>query len=131
MEERTRLLGKIDLKPLEDAFGDIQTDEVVITEERREHILERHPLDYDLFLKYGVLAVTQPDIVMRDERHAGTIFMVKRLTETNINVVVRVALNTDKKGLKNSVMTSYRLRDKNLKKMLEKNQVLYKNKYFV
>ena len=53
--------------------------------------------------------------------------MIKRLIDTNINVVVRVALSTDKKGLKNSVMTSYRLRDRNLKRMMEKNEILYKN----
>ena len=57
----------------------------------------------------------------------GTVFMVKRLADTNINVVVRVALRRDKEGLKNSVMTSYRLRDRNLKRMMEKNEILYKN----
>ena len=125
-EERTRLLGRIDLEPLVPAFGEIQTDEVIITDERREHIIERHPQDYDLFLEYGSSAVTQPDIVIKDEKSAGTVFMVKKLANTNLNVVVRVALSTDKKELKNSVMTSYRLRDRNLKKMLEKNEVLYK-----
>lgn len=131
VEERTRLLGRIDLKPLVPAFGEIQTDETIVTDERRMHIMERHPLDYDLFLKYGYLAVTQPDIIVKDEKRIGTIFMVKKLIDTNISVVVRVALNTDKDGLKNSVMTSYRLRDKNLKKMLERNQVLYKKEYFM
>jgi len=125
-EERTRLLGRIDLEPLVPAFGEIQTDEVIITDERREHIIERHPQDYDLFLEYGVSAVTQPDIVIKDVKSAGTVFMVKKLANTNLNVVVRVALSTDKKELKNSVMTSYRLRDRNLKKMLERNEVLYK-----
>ena len=42
-------------------------------------------------------------------------------------MIVRVVLSTDKKGLKNSVMTSYRLRDRNLKKMMERNEVIYKN----
>lgn len=52
--------------------------------------------------------------------------MVKKLAGTNLNVVVRVVLSTDKKELKNSVMTAYRLRDRNLRKMLERNEVLYK-----
>ena len=125
-EERTRLLGRIDLKPLVPAFGEIQTDEVIVTDERREHIMEQHPQDYDLFLEYGALAVTQPDIIIKDEKSVGTIFMVKKLADTNLNVVIRLVLSTDKKELKNSVMTSYRLRDRNLRKMLEKNEVLYK-----
>ncbi len=126
-EDRTRLLGKMNIEPLVKAFGEIQTDEVILTDERTEHIMERHPQDYELFLLYGALVVTQPDIVIKDEKHVGTIFMIKKLVDTNISVVVRVALSIDKKGLKNSVMTSYRVRNKNLKKMLERNEVLYKN----
>ncbi len=125
--EKARVLGKINLKPLIDAFGEIQTDEIVITTERIEHILERHQDDYDLFLQYAASTVTHPDVIIKDNKNIGTVFMVKKLSETNINVVVRVALNTDKNGLKNSIMTFYRLRDKNLKKLIEKNEVLYKN----
>ena len=51
--------------------------------------------------------------------------MVKRLPETNLNVVVRLALETDEKGLKNSVMTFYRIRNSNLKKLRKKNKILY------
>ena len=126
VEDRARLLGKIKLAPLVQTFGKIQTDEIILTNERRIHIMERHPQDYELFLKYGVLTVTQPDIIVKDEKNDGTVFMIKKLADTNISVVVRVALSTDKKELKNSVMTSYRVRDKNLKKMLERNEVLYK-----
>lgn len=127
VEDKTRLLGKIDINSLIQTFGEIQTDEVIVTDERRRHIIERHPQDYKLFLEYGVFAVTNPDYIIKDGKCDGTIFMIKRLIDTNINVVVRVALSTDKKGLKNSVMTSYRLRDRNLKRMMEKNEILYKN----
>ncbi len=54
----------------------------------------------------------------------GLIYM--KLPETNLNVVVRVVLETDDNNLKNSVMTFYRIRDKNLKKLIEKNRLLYK-----
>lgn len=46
--------------------------------------------------------------------------MVKKLPETNLNVVVRVVLETDDNKLKNSVMTFYRIRERNLKKLIEK-----------
>lgn len=127
VEDKTRLLGKIDINSLIQTFGEIQTDEVIVTDERIRHIIERHLQDYKLFLEYGVFAVTNPDYIIKDGKCDGTIFMIKRLIDTNINVVVRVALSTDKKGLKNSVMTSYRLRDRNLKRMMEKNEILYKN----
>ena len=35
-----------------------------------------------------------------------------------------VSLETDKGGLKNSVMTFYRIRERNLQKMIEKNSIL-------
>lgn len=50
--------------------------------------------------------------------------MIKKLPETNLNVVVRIALETDEKGLKNSVMTFYRIRERNLRKMIKKNSIL-------
>ncbi len=51
--------------------------------------------------------------------------MVKGLPDTNLNVVVRLALDTDDTGRKNSIMTFYRIREKNLKKLINKSEVLY------
>lgn len=53
--------------------------------------------------------------------------MIKRLTDTNLNVIVRVALERDNGKLKNSVMTFYRIREKNLEKLLRRNKILDKN----
>lgn len=114
------------MRPLVDSFGEIQTDEIIVTDERMAHIKDRHPQDYELFLEHGASVVISPDIIIKDEKSVGTIFMIKRLADTNINIVVRVALSSDKGGLKNSVMTSYRVRDRNLRKMLERNEILYK-----
>lgn len=119
-------LGKINTEVLEKEFGKIQTDEIIVTNERLDHIRERHPEDYDLFKKYGKASVVYPDMVIIDKKHNGTVFMVKKLPDTNLNVVVRVVLETDDSKLKNSIMTFYRIREKNLKKLIEKNRLLYK-----
>ena len=117
-------LGKIDLSLLKDEFGKIQTDEIIITEERINHIKMRHPEDYSLFNIYGVICVKDPDYIIKDGKHDGTIFMVKKLEDTNLNVVVRIALETDDKGIMNSVMTFYRIRERNLIKLIRKNSSL-------
>lgn len=52
--------------------------------------------------------------------------MVKRLPSSNLNIVLRLALHSDNSGLKNSIMTAYRIRNKNLRKMEKKNKILYK-----
>ena len=119
------LLGNLDPALLQNFFGTLRTTEVVVTEERVAHIKERHPEDFTLFEQYGAETVLFPDLLILDEKHAGTAFAVRRLEESDLNVVVRLALETDKKEYKNSVMTFYRLRDRNLKKLLEKNRLLY------
>lgn len=120
------LLGRLNNEYLNEEFGELQTNEIIITNERFEHIKERHNEDAHLFEEYAAITVTTPDVVIKDTEHNGTVFMVKKLPETNLNVVVRLALNTDKQGLKNSVMTFYRIREKNLKKLEIKHKVLYK-----
>ena len=67
----------------------------------------------------------EPDVVIEDIEHEGTIFMVKKLQETNLNVVVRLVLQGEDTSRKNSVMTFYRIREKNLKKLINKNNLLY------
>lgn len=119
-------LGKINTEVLEREFGKIQTDEIIVTNERIAHIKERHPEDYILFERYGKESVIAPDLIIKDIKHEGTVFMVKKLPETNLNVVVRVVLETDDSRLKNSVMTFYRIRERNLRKLIEKNDLLYK-----
>lgn len=119
-------LGKVNKDLLEKEFGGIQTDEIIITNERMDHIKQRHPEDYEFFEKFGAQSVTDPDLIVKDSKNEGTIFMIKKLPDTNLNIVARLALETDKPGLKNSVMTFYRIRERNLNKMIEKNKLLYK-----
>lgn len=121
----TLLLGEIESALLQGYFGELRTKEVVVTEERMEHIRERHPQDVELFILYGKETVVKPDILLVDEKHTGTVFATKRLPETNLNVVVRLVMETDREDRKNSVMTFYRIRERNLKKLMEKNRLLY------
>ena len=119
------VLGNLDPSPLISTFGHLQTTEVVVTDERIAHIKERHPEDYLLFEQYGRESILSPDILIQDIKNVGTVFAVKKLPDTNLNVVLRLVLDTDNPDFKNSVMTFYRIREKNLKKLMEKNPVLY------
>lgn len=123
---KARYLGNIDISILGKEFGKLQTSEIIVTDERITHIKERHSMDYDLFKEYGAECVQNPDYVVKDNRNKGTVFLVMKLPDTNLNIVSRLALDTDEKGLKNSVMTFYRIRERNLKKLIEKNTLLYK-----
>lgn len=120
-------LGKLDTQPLEIEFGKLKTDELIVTNERIEHIKFRHPEDFILFEKYGLSVVVKPDFIIKDEKNKNTIFIVKKLENTNLNLVVKIILETDEKDFKNSVMTFYRIRERNLKKLIDKNKTLYKS----
>ena len=120
------VIGNINPQLLETEFGKLQTSETIITNERKNHILLLHNEDYSLFEKYAKEIIENPEIIIKDEKNIGTVFMVKHLPSTNLNIVLRLALNSDNSGLKNSVMTAYRIRNKNLKKMENKNKILYK-----
>lgn len=119
-------LGKLNTQPLEEEFGELKTDELIITNERIEHIKLRHPEDFELFEKYGSSVVAEPEFIIKDEKNENTVFVVKKLEDTNLNLVVKVILETEENDLKNSVMTFYRVREKNLKKLINKNKTLYK-----
>ena len=121
-----KLLGKIETQPLEEEFGKLMTDEIIVTNERIFHIKERHPEDYALFELYGSEAVNNPDIIIKDSKNSETVFMIKQLEDTNLNVVAKLILETGNPNHKNSVMTFYRIRNRNLKKLLDKNKTLYK-----
>lgn len=107
-----RKLGVIDINILYPIFGNIFTNEIIVSSERLEHIKKRHPQDYLLFEKYGADTVRAPNYIICDTKNKGTIFMVLSLKDTNLNVIVRVVLDTDNENNKNSVMTFYRVSER-------------------
>ena len=119
-------LGKIDPQIFVKKFGEILTYEVIITNERIEHIQTHHPEDYHLFEIYGKDCIQYPDLILSDEKNFGTVFLIKKLSDTNLNVVLRLVLENEDCRLKNSVMTFWRIRERNLNKLIKKNEILYK-----
>ena len=100
-------------------------DEIIVRQERLKHISVNHPQDIELFLKFAKICIEEPDIVFLDLKHDQTVFMIKRLKDTNVNTIVRLVLQDEKKNLKSSVMTFYRIRDRNLKKLINTHKILY------
>ena len=118
-------IGEINFTIFEKEFGRLKTNEVVLTSERENHIKAHHAEDYYLFKLYSQEIISTPDIVLRDEKNIGTVLMVKKLTDTNLNAVIRLALESDADKRINSIMTFYRIRERNLTKLISKNKVIY------
>jgi len=106
-------------------WGNISTT-VILTEERICHICEGHEADYLQLGKYLSLAIEEPTYILEDVKNAGTAMFIRHIEDTNINVVIRLALSSDHSDLCSSVITMYRLGDKTLKRLLKKNPLVYK-----
>lgn len=61
------VVGKIDQEIYQCITNDIVTDEVIITDERIEHIKERHPNDYERFCSYIPEMISNPDYIIEAE----------------------------------------------------------------
>lgn len=71
--------------------------------------------------EFGKLQTSE--IIVTGERIAH--IRERHFIDYDLNVISKLALDTDKSGLKNSVMTFYRIRERNLKKLITKNTLLY------
>lgn len=126
MEENYINIGKIDKKLFKKINKNIITDEVVLTRERYKHIIERHKEDFELYGNMLLEIIQEPDYILKDSKNINTAMIIKHIEETNINVILRLAVMNDEIHAKNSIMTFYRVRDKNVKKLQEKNKTIYK-----
>ena len=57
-------VGKIDKELFRCVSENITTDEVIITDERVQHIKERHPGDYERYFEYLTRIVENPDYIL-------------------------------------------------------------------
>lgn len=117
-------INKIDC--IENEFGTLKTSEVIITDERLTHILERHSDDYELYSANLQSIIETPDRIIVDPKNENSIFMIKKIDTSNVNVVVRLMLAEESSEFKNSVITMYQIREKNVLKLEKKGKVIYK-----
>ena len=110
---------------------DIRTDEVIITDERIQHIQERHPDDYERFSAYLAEIVQNPDYIIRDPR-PQTGMLLKEITvgETSehFRVALRLAASQDPAHYKNSIITFLKIRQKEWERLIHNKEILYKAK---
>lgn len=126
MEENYINIGRINRKLFTKITQNIITDEVILTRERYIHIVEGHKEDFELYGNLLREIIEEPDYILKDYKNTNTAMIIKHIDNTNINVILRLAIGNDDVHTKNSIMTLYRIRDKNLKKLQEKNKTVYK-----
>ncbi|MDO4301555.1 MAG: minor capsid protein [Clostridia bacterium] len=120
-------IGKIDRNIYKCITDDIITDEVIITDERVNHIKERHPNDYERFYSYIPEIIANPDYIIEANK-PKTAFILKEINYENekFQLILRLATSGDTIGYSNSVITFLKISNKKWNKYLRNKKILYK-----
>ena len=120
-------LGNIDIQVLTKEFVKIQTDEIIVTNERISHIKERHPNDYERFCSYIPEMISNPDYIIEANK-PNTGVILKEIEEhgEKFKLVLRIKVQGDPDEYKNSIMTFWHIGETTWKKSLKNKKVLYK-----
>lgn len=122
-----RKICDLDVAKYQCVTPDIRTSEVIITEERIEHIQERHPFDFERYSGYLREIIENPDYILEDER-PGTALVLKQMEEQGerFRLALRLLTPMDHPAYKNSVLTFLKIREKEWNRLVRNKKILYK-----
>ena len=122
------IIGKIDIEIYRCVTADIQTSDVIITQQQIEHIQERHPNDYERYFKYVNEILESPDYILEANK-PNTAFILKHICDNgkNYQLILRLKTSQDPIGYKNYVITFIKVDDKRYNRYLRTKKILYKN----
>lgn len=120
------VIGRIDREIFRCIAEDIVTEEVVMTDNQLEHILQRHPEVFPVVMDVVRDTLRDPDYIIED-KHPYTGLVVRRLEtgSESLQVVLRICTSEDQPGYKNSVISCWEISERRLKNYLRNKKILY------
>ena len=120
-------VGRIDIDKYRCITDEIITDEVIITPERIQHIEERHPGDYEQFVKYIAVILADPDYILEANK-PNTGVILKEIEENGekFKVILRVKVESDPGEYRNSILNFWSIGDTTWNKNVKNKKILYK-----
>lgn len=120
------IVGHIDIEKYRCVTEDIQTDEVIITDERIAHIKERHPGVYEQFSTHLREIVEEPDYILPGNRK-NTAMILKEIIDGGevTKTVLWLATSSDDPGYKNSIMTLVKIDRADWERLKRNKKILY------
>jgi hypothetical protein len=123
-------IGKLDKEIYSCVTEDIVADDIIITDERVQHIKDRHPNDYERYYGYMRDAVLNPEYIIESNKPKTALvlksFYDKR-TDLQFKIVVRLITVSDDSNLKNSVITFMKINEKEWNRLIKNKKILYKS----
>lgn len=122
-------IGKIDRNIYKCVTEDIRTDEVIITDERIQHIKERHPNDYERYCECMREAVLKPEYILEANKPNSALVLKSFADEElkHFKTVVKITTSLDNAKFKNSIITFMKIDDKEWKRLIKNKKILYKS----
>ena len=120
------VIGRIDREIFRCIAEDIVTEEVVMTDNQLQHILQRHPEVFPAVMDVVRDTLRDPDYIIED-KHPYTGLVVKRLEtgSESLQVVLRICTSEDQPGYKNSVISCWEISERRLQNYLRNKKILY------
>ncbi len=121
-------IGKIDIEKYSAVSTNIRSDEVVITDERIQHIKDRHPNDYERYSRYIGEMLSQPQYILEDNvPNTAVILQEFAERDENFRLILKLAVVGDAAHKKNSVITFLKVSKKKFDKYIRNKKILYKS----
>ena len=122
-----KYIGRIDIEKYKCISKKIQTNEVIITNERIQHIKDRHPNDYEKYYKYMKEVILNPDYIIEANK-PNTALILKSFSKgkEQFKTILRLATSTDNSKYKNSIITFMKINEKEWNRLLRNKKMLYK-----
>ena len=126
--EEFKIIGKLDINKLGKYKYLVTCEEVILTDERKQHIIDKHKEHYDLFLDYLPDIIYNPDYILEDTKNENTIILLKEVIEDNkrIKVIIKLAVENTKNRRFNSIITYWNIRQRDYNKTIAKGKIIYK-----
>lgn len=123
-----KYIGKLNREIYKCITMDMVTDEVIITEERINHIKERHPHDFEKYYQYLSDIVSEPDYIIKSNK-PNTALLLKAFSDGNeqFKTVLRIVTSTDDENFKNSIITFMKINEKEWNRLIKNKEILYKS----
>lgn len=122
------LVGKIDIEIYNCITKDITTNEVIITDERIQHIKEHHPNNYEQYYSYMRSIIENPEYIIEANK-PNTALILKSFSNGNetFKTVLRLITSSDNSKFKNSIITFMKINEKEWNRLLKNKKILYKS----
>lgn len=107
----------------------IVSEPVIITDERVDHIRQRHPGDWEHYSAFVSDTITDPDFILRDD-HPDTAVCVKQVMADGeirfLRTTMRLQTRKEMKARENSVLTFQKINRKEYGRLSRSKKVVYK-----